>query len=125
MRLPRRTAFFFWVSLATAVRYTRRLVSLTGKQKRFLRGLGHGLQPIVQLGKEGVSDNVVMAVDQALEDHELIKLRIGQNAVVEREDVAASLALQTSSEVAQILGNTVLLYRARAEKPSIRLPRAG
>lgn len=100
-------------------------MSLTGKQKRFLRGLGHGLQPIVQLGKEGVSDNVVMAVDQALEDHELIKLRIGQNAVVEREDVAASLALQTSSEVAQILGNTVLLYRARAEKPSIRLPRAG
>jgi RNA-binding protein len=95
---------------------------LTGKQRRHLRGLGHKLQVIVQLGKGGVDEGVVAAIEQALADHELVKIRVGENAEVDRHVAADDLAAQTKSEVAQVLGNTVLLYRAHPEKPVIELP---
>jgi len=96
---------------------------LNGKQRRYLRGLGHELKPIVQIGKGGVDDGLVAAVDQALSDHELIKLRIGENANVDRHEAAAAIAARTSSHVAQVLGNTVLLFRADADDPKITLPK--
>lgn len=95
---------------------------LTGKQKRHLRSLGHHLQTVVQIGKEGISEALIGAVDRALLDHELVKVRVGQNAMLERRDAAAELASATGSEVAQVLGSTVLLYRAHPDEPVIRLP---
>lgn len=95
---------------------------LTGKQRRHLRGLGHDLKPIVQVGKDGVDDGLIAAVAQALDDHELVKIKIGEAAGLDRHDAAEMLAHQTGSEVAQVLGNTVLLYRARPEDPAIVLP---
>ena len=100
-------------------------MSLTGKQKRHLRGIGHSLEPVVQIGREGVSEALIQAVDEALTSHELIKVKIGQNAPVERHEVADSLAAQTSSQVAQVLGNTLLLYRADPDNPVIVLPEPG
>jgi RNA-binding protein len=97
-------------------------MSLTGKQRRHLRALGHNLAAVVQIGKEGLSEAFVAAVDQALTDHELIKIKVGQNAEVERDEAAATLASSTTSQVAQILGKTILLYRPHPEKPQIRLP---
>ena len=97
-------------------------MALTGKQRRHLRGLGHNLSPVVQIGKEGLSDSLVKAVDEALEVHELIKVKIGQNALLDRNAVGESLAKETESEVAQVLGDTVLLYRRHPEEPKIRLP---
>jgi RNA-binding protein len=97
-------------------------VTLSGKQRRFLRGQGHSLEPVVQLGKEGVTDALIAAVDRALTTHELIKVKIGQSAPVERHEAAEELAERTQSEVAQVLGNTVLLYRAHPEDPKIELP---
>ena len=102
--------------------YNSRLV-LTGKQRRYLRSLGHSLQVIVQIGKDGIDDGLVAAVDRALLDHELVKVRVGENAELDRHDAANDLATRTHSEVAQVLGNTVLLYRAREDKPEIVLPR--
>lgn len=98
-------------------------MSLNGKQRRFLRALGHALQPIVHVGSGGLTPGVAAALDQALLDHELVKVRLGQNALVERSDAAGELATMTDSEVAQVLGNTVLLYRRHPDKPRIRLPR--
>ena len=95
---------------------------LTGKQRRHLRGLGHKLQVIVQVGKGGVDEGVVAAIDQALADHELVKIKVGENAEIDRHDAAEELAKQTKSEVAQVLGNTVLLYRAHPDEPAIELP---
>ncbi len=98
------------------------LEPLTGKQRRFLRGLGHNLSPALYVGKEGISDAVVAALDEALLTHELVKVKLGQNVVEDRKDAAASLAEGTSSHIAQILGNTILVYRKHPEKPRLKLP---
>jgi RNA-binding protein len=95
---------------------------LTGKQRRHLRGLGHGLRPIVQVGKGGIDDGLVAAVEQALDDHELVKIKVGEAAAIDRHEAAQAIADQTHSEVAQVLGNTVLLYRANPDDPVIVLP---
>jgi RNA-binding protein len=97
-------------------------MALTGKQRRFLRGRGHHLDAIVQIGKRGVEPGVVAAVDQALLDHELIKLRLGQGTDLDRHEVAAALASATGAEVAQVLGASILLYRPHPENPTIKLP---
>ena len=94
---------------------------LTGKQRHHLRGLGHALNPIVQVGKGGLDDGLIKAVDQALSDHELIKIRVGDTAELDRHAAAEEIAVQTRSEVAQVIGNVVLLYRANPE-PTIQLP---
>jgi len=96
---------------------------LSGKQRRHLRSLAHSLKPLVQLGKDGIDEGVIAAIDQALLDHELIKVRVGENADLDRHTAADSIAAQTHSEVAQVLGKIVLLYRAHPKKPEIVLPR--
>jgi len=98
-------------------------LSLTGKQRRYLRGLGHALEPIVHLGKGGLDDGVVGAVKDALQQHELIKVRVGTEAPEDRHEAADALAEQTDSAVAQVLGRTILLYRRRPKKPKIVLPK--
>jgi RNA-binding protein len=95
--------------------------SLTGKQARFLRGLGHDLEPLVLVGKEGVTDAVAAALDVNLVAHELVKVRIGQGCGDDRHEVAEQLAARTGSHVAQVLGRTVLLYRPGEER-KITLP---
>lgn len=95
---------------------------LSGKQRRHLRALGHELKAIVQIGKDGIDDGVVKAVDQALADHELIKIKVAEVAKLDRHEAADELAAQTKSQVAQVLGNTVLLYRPDPDDPQIKLP---
>lgn len=95
---------------------------LTGKQRRHLRSLGHALEPVVHIGKDGLSEAFVAAVEQALDDHELIKVRVLESAALDRHEAADALAARTGSQVAQVLGNTFLLYRPRAEDPTIILP---
>jgi RNA-binding protein len=92
---------------------------LTGKQRRHLRALGHSLEPVVHVGKEGLSDSLSGAVDAALLQHELIKIRVGGNAPDDRHDVAEELALKAGAELVQVLGNTILLYRPHPEEPKI------
>ena len=97
---------------------------LTGKQRRYLRSLGHHLQPVVQLGKEGASEGIVAATVQALRDHELVKVRLLASAGEDRRGLAEELAASTASEVAQVLGRTLLLYKPHPEEPTIVLPGA-
>jgi RNA-binding protein len=91
-------------------------VNLTGKQNRFLRGQGHGLRPFVMIGKQHLNEEVVKTTDEALEKHELIKVRIQEGCLTDRKTVAAELASATSSAVVQIIGNTFLLYRPSEDK---------
>lgn len=91
-------------------------MALTGKQKAKLRALGHHLNAVVMVGSDGVTEGVISAAAQALEDHELIKVKIAEE---DREGRAASietLVNGTNSEVAQTLGRTVLLFKKRKKK---------
>ncbi len=88
---------------------------LTGKQVRHLRGLGHHLKPIIMVGKDELSESVIAATDEALEHHELIKVKLQEGCLSARRDIAERLARATAAEVAQVLGNNILLYRPSAE----------
>jgi RNA-binding protein len=95
-------------------------VPLNGKQRRQLRALGHHLAVVVQVGADGVTDGVIAATVQALEDHELIKVKIAAERE-ERAEAVEKLAAATKSEVAQTLGRTVLLWKKRPKKSKIEL----
>ncbi len=96
-------------------------MALAGNQRRHLRALGHHLNPVVQVGHQGVTDGVVGAMRVALHDHELVKVKFAQ-AVDEREAAIAELAERTGAEWVQTLGRTALLYLRRPKKPTIELP---
>jgi RNA-binding protein len=98
--------------------------ALSGAARRHLRALGHHLQPVVHCGKEGVTEALVAAVNTAIDTHELIKLRIGENADGDRRDLAAAIAEAAPAELVAVTGRTVLLYRRNPKKPVIQLPRA-
>lgn len=97
-------------------------MELNGKQRRALRALGHHLEPVVMLGKDGITEQLINAVDQALEDHELIKIKVGESSPIDRHEAAEALSAATRSAVAQVLGRTLLLFRRRAEEPEIAIP---
>ncbi len=97
------------------------MLSLTGKQKRYLRSLGHHLQAVVMVGKDDITPSLIRAVDEALATHELIKIKLQEGCVLDRKEVAATLAKNCGAVVAQILGRTILLYRP-AKEPVITLP---
>jgi len=95
---------------------------LTGKQKRFLRGLGHDLKPVLMIGKNEVNESLTVEADAVLASHELIKVRILESCDMDRHEVAEALAKSCGAEVAQVLGRTLLLYR-KGEEPKIELPK--
>ena len=96
---------------------------LTGKQRRYLRGLGHHLNPVVQVGKDGVTEGLVASIGDQLLAHELIKLKLGESVEGDRNEIASELAKASASELVQVLGRTILVYKARPEEPTITLPR--
>ena len=99
-------------------------MSLTGKQIRHLRALGHHLEPVVQLGKKGLTDTATEAVNATLTTHELVKVRVGTECPDEPAALATALGLALKAEVAQRLGRTILLFRRNPKKPKIKLPKA-
>jgi RNA-binding protein len=99
-------------------------MALTGQQKRYLRGLAHHRDAIVQVGHQGVTDALLVALDQALEDHELVKVRLAQ-AVEDRDEAAEALTQGAKAQLVQQMGRTVVLYRRRPKNPKIELPKPG
>ena len=97
-------------------------MNLSGKQKKYLRGLAHGLKPIVHVGRGGLTDGVVTQLDTALTDHELVKLRFGGGFDDDRDDALGRLVERTGSQIAGTIGHTAVFYRAHPEEPEIRLP---
>lgn len=94
---------------------------LTGKQKRYLRSLAQNEQALFQVGKDGLSDNLIETVDKAFSNRELIKIKLLKTVPVDKEEIAFDLAMHTKSEVVQIIGSTIVLYR-KAKNPKIILP---
>ena len=96
---------------------------LSGKQKRFLRAQAHALEPIVMVGKEGLTPTVVSAVSDALHAHELIKVRVLESSPVARKEVSERLPAQTKSELAGQVGHVLILYKRHPQDARIVLPR--
>jgi RNA-binding protein len=88
---------------------------LTGKQRHALRGDGHHLHVLVQVGQDGLTDGVVAALNEALATHELVKVQIADEREA-RRSVAAQLAEKTGSEIAQELGRTALFFKRNPKK---------
>lgn len=99
-------------------------MSLTAKQKHYLKGLAHGLEPVVQVGSKGISDGLVEQIRDQLEAHELIKVRFNTESASEPADSAEELATRTKSQLIQKMGRMLVFYRRHDEKPKIELPKA-
>jgi RNA-binding protein len=102
-------------------------VSLTPRQRQHLKGLAHGLSPVVQIGAAGVSESVLAAVAEALRRHELIKVKLPKlDDAAAREAMAAQLCEASDAARVQLLGRVLVLYTPRQKdlpgKPRIQLP---
>lgn len=105
---------------------TEESIQLSGKQTRFLRGLGHALEAKVLVGREGLSDNLLTSLKDVLTAHELVKVKLGQNCPLKKREAADLLARRTQAAMVQLIGKTILLYRPNPDlknKEQIRLPR--
>jgi RNA-binding protein len=98
-------------------------VQLTSKQRAHLRSLANPLKPVVQVGKEGVTDSSVRSLEEALNTRELIKVKVQEAAPLPARDVAEALAARVDGAmVVATIGRTVILYRPDPDRPQIRLP---
>ncbi len=101
---------------------------LSSHQRQHLKALAHPLRPLVQIGNAGVTEGVFGAIDEALTQHELIKVQLPKlDAASEREGMAAQLVEGSGAELVQVLGRMVVLYRRRKKdkpgKARIELPK--
>lgn len=94
---------------------------LTLKQRKHLRALAHPAKPVVIIGQHGLTENISREVDQALEHHELIKVRINAGDRDERSNIIDSLLSEVSAELVQRIGHIAVLYRRNRQKPKIDL----
>lgn len=96
---------------------------LTSKQRSFLRALGHKLDPIVFLGKGGLTDNVKKEMDTNLELRELIKVKLQDGCELQAKEVANEVAEDLKADVVQVIGHKFILYRESKDNKEITLPR--
>lgn len=97
-------------------------MKLTEKQRRHLRGLAHPLKPLVVIGQAGLTDAVAAETVRALQDHELIKVRVTGMERDARDEALAALANRTGSEMIGRIGHVAILYRGNPERQRIVLP---
>jgi RNA-binding protein len=95
---------------------------LTGKERAYLRGLGSKLSPIFQIGKNGVEENFLIQVKQALEARELIKIKVLENSGLESRETSDMICKAVKCEGVQAIGNKIVLYKKSKNKQQIELP---
>lgn len=92
---------------------------ITGKQKRYLKKLAHHVQPIMQIGKNSITENFISTFDDALYNHELIKVSVLQNCLEEKDDLAKQLCETTGCELVQIIGHQIVFYK-KSDKEDLK-----
>mgnify|MGYP001466916955 CR=1 FL=1 len=97
-------------------------LELSGKQKRYLRGLAHPLKPVVQVGQKGLSEALLKQINMQLDIHELIKVKLGQDCPVQKNEASLFLCKETGAAIVQTIGRTLVLYQPREDSPEISLP---
>jgi RNA-binding protein len=96
---------------------------MNSKQRAYLRGLANGIDSIFQVGKNGVSDNLINQLDDALEARELIKINVLENSDYDVKELGNILANDTNSILVQTVGNKITLFRQRKKDSKIVLPK--
>lgn len=96
---------------------------LNSRQRAYLRGLSNKIDSIFQIGKGGVSPEVISAIDEALEKRELIKCNVLNNCMEDMKFIASAISERTKADVVQMIGKKIILYRKSEENQSIVLPK--
>ena len=98
---------------------------MTSKQRSYLKSIAMTTEPILQIGKSSLTPEFTQSVSEALEARELIKISVLQNCIDDPKSIAQTLAERTNSEVVQVIGKKIVLYReGKKDKKKILLPRA-
>ena len=95
---------------------------MTSKQRAYLKGLAMTMEPVVHIGKSSVTPELVTSVDEAIEKRELIKLAVLKNCMDDPRAIAEMVAERTNSQVVQVIGKKIVLYRKNKDNPKIILP---
>lgn len=96
---------------------------LTGKQRSYLKSMANTMDPVLQLGKNGITDSFVKQASEILEIKELIKIKILNNSLLEANEVAYELTEKLNCEFVQSIGSKIVLYKESEENKKIQLPR--
>lgn len=95
---------------------------ITGKQRSYLRALANTVSPILQVGKGGITENMIKQFNDALEARELVKATVLKNAMADTRQICEEIAEETGAEVVQVIGSRFVLYRESKEHKVIVLP---
>lgn len=95
---------------------------LTGKQKRYLRGLASLLNPVVIVGKEGIGEEIITEIETGLKANELVKIKVGKNSPQELEDIVKYIESEDVGEIVQKIGRIIVLYKKNEKDIKIKLP---
>lgn len=95
---------------------------LKGKERSYLKSLSNTLEPILIIGKNGVTDNVIKQLDDALEARELIKIKLLDNSCLDAKEVANDVAKVLKADFVQSIGSKFTIYR-KAKEPKINIPK--
>ncbi|HZK32899.1 MAG TPA: ribosome assembly RNA-binding protein YhbY [Tissierellaceae bacterium] len=95
---------------------------LTGKQRAYLKGMANTMEPLFQIGKNGLSDNFIKQVEEALEVREILKIKVLNNSLLDATEVAKEVSEKTGSDFVQSIGNKFVIYKESKENKNIELP---
>lgn len=95
---------------------------ITSRQRSYLRSLANTMDPIFQLGKNGIEEGFLKQIDDALEARELIKIAVLNNSGLDAREASDAICEQVGCEGVQSIGNKIVLYRKSSKKPKIELP---
>jgi RNA-binding protein len=97
-------------------------MQLSDKQKKYLRGIAHDLKPIIHVGNAGISSGLTAELDETLEHHELVKVKLRVGDREARNQAIDAMVEKTRASLVARIGNTAVLYRRRNKNPGIELP---
>lgn len=89
---------------------------ITTKQRAYLRGLGNALEPVMQIGKDGLSENSYQTIESLLEARELIKIKVLKNNDLKPKDVISTICNKLNAQPVQVIGNIIIIYRKSSKK---------
>ncbi len=98
-------------------------MTLTSKQRAYLKGLAANIEPVFQIGKETVTPEIVAAISETFNTHELVKITVLKNCVEDVKEVAITVSERTRSDLVQVIGRKFVLYKPFKDDPVIILPK--